>query len=274
MQRDKLILDLGSHSAKIFKKSQEGIKQVDVLTWELLESDVNLPDIEGQLKSLLDHTYVEGLDEGTVEAIGTEAMRRSPHLSEHMQQICKNLHIAYRTISQKEEAELLRRAVAASDIPSDLDVINVGGGSIQIMTRDSEEPYLIPFGISDLNHQFQLLEPPLYRQIATCIKWLSCRLPATLKTFAFTGGERAYLKHFEVELEQDLYCLSSDFNSLARQLAALDLSDLEANSPFDPKWMRGAVASNCIVLAGLIKSGSTKFLPSDLNIAHGLINQL
>ncbi|NOU86472.1 exopolyphosphatase [Paenibacillus sp. LMG 31460] len=276
MHSNKLILDLGSHSAKVFRKSNDQIEQVDVLTWELLESGVDLPSIEGTLKSLLSTqgSFIEGLGQGDIEAIGTEAMRRSPHLSEHMQEVCRNLRIAYRTISQKEEADLLKKAIAESDIPSDLDVINAGGGSIQIITSESEAPYLIPFGISDLNQQFNLLGPPDQRQIATCIKWLSCRLPTSLEQFAYTGGEKTYLRHFQIELEDDLYCHRSDFTQLTRQLAAQDLQTLEANSPFDPKWMRGAIASNCVVLAGLIKSGASKFMPSDLNIAHGFIRQL
>lgn len=276
MHSNKLILDLGSHSAKVFRKSNDQIEQVDVLTWELLESGVDLPSIEGTLKSLLSTqgSFIEGLGQGDIEAIGTEAMRRSPHLSEHMQEVCRNLRIAYRTISQKEEADLLKKAIAESDIPSDLDVINARGGSIQIITSESEAPYLIPFGISDLNQQFNLLGPPDQRQITTCIKWLSCRLPASLEQFAYTGGEKTYLRHFQIELEDDLYCQRNDFTQLTRQLAAQDLQTLEANSPFDPKWMRGAIASNCVVLAGLIKSGATKFMPSDLNIAHGFIRQL
>ncbi|MCY9661254.1 hypothetical protein P5G65_01235 [Paenibacillus chondroitinus] len=276
MNSDKLILDLGSHSAKVFKKSDIGIEQVDVLTWELLESEICLPSIEDKLKSLLSTqgSFLEGAPLGNIEAFGTEAMRRSPHLSEHMEEICRNLRIAYRTISQKEEAELLRKAISESDIPSHLDVINVGGGSIQIITKECEAPYLIPFGISDLNQEFQLLGAPHQRQITTCIKWLSSRLPASLGPFAYTGGEKTYLRHFDIELEQDLYCSRSDFTQLTRQLALLELSALENNSPFDPKWMRGAIASNCVVLAGLIKSGAGKFMPSDLNIAHGFMNQL
>ncbi|MDD9267013.1 hypothetical protein ACFPES_08185 [Paenibacillus sp. GCM10023248] len=276
MHSDKLILDLGSHSAKVFRKSDEGIEQIDVLTWELLESEVCLPAIENQIKSLLSSqgSMPDGDLQGHVEAIGTDAMRRSPQLCEHMEEICRNLRIAYRTISQKEEAELLRKAIAESDIPSHLDVIHAGSGSIQIITHECEAPYLIPFGISDLNQQFNLLCPPHQRQITTCIKWLSSRFPATLGPFAYTGGEKTYLKHFQIELEQDLYCLRSDFTLFTKQLAMLDLGSLEANSPFDPNWMRGAIASNCIVLAGLIKSGTAKFMPSDLNIAHGFMKQL
>ncbi|NOV01737.1 Ppx/GppA phosphatase family protein [Paenibacillus planticolens] len=276
MNSDKLILDLGSHSANVFKKSNIGIEQVDVLTWELIESEVCLPSIEDKIKTLLSAqgSLINGSSQGTVEAIGTEAMRRSPILSEHMKEICRNLRIAYRTISQKEEAELLRRAISQSDIPSHLDVINVGSGSIQIITKECEAPFLIPFGTSDLNQEFHLLKPPHQRQITTCIKWLSTRLPASLEQFAFTGGAKTYLRHFQIELEQDLYCSRSDFTQLTRRLAACDLSDLEADSPFDPKWMRNAIASNCVVLAGLIKSGTSKFMPSDLNIAHGFMNQL
>lgn len=276
MHSDKLILDLGSHSANVFRKSDEGIEQVDVLTWELLESEVSLPSIENKIKSLLttQGSLLDGTSPDNVEAIGTEAMRRSPELSEHMKEICRNLRIAYRTISQKEEAELLRKAIADSDIPTHLDVINAGGGSIQIITHECEAPYLIPFGITDLNQQFNLLGSPHQRQITTCIKWLSCRFPASLEQFAYTNGQKTYLKHFQIELEQDLYCPRSDFTLLTKQLALMDLSHLEANSPFDPKWMRGAIASNCIVLAGLIKSGTAKFMPSDLNIAHGFMNQL
>ncbi|MBP1965956.1 exopolyphosphatase [Paenibacillus aceris] len=276
MNSDKLILDLGSHSAKVFKKSDIGIEEVDVLIWELLESEICLPSIEDKIKTLLSAQgpLLDGSSQGTVEAIGTEAMRRSPLLSEHMKEICNNLRIAYRTISQKEEAELLRKAISQSDIPSHLDVINAGNSSIQIITKECEAPYLIPFGIADLNQEFHLLKPPHQRQITTCIKWLSSRLPASLGQFAFTGGEKTYLRHFQIELDQDLYCSRSDFTLLARQLALLDLPALEANSPLDPKWMRSAIASNCVVLAGLIKSGTNKFMPSDLNIAHGFMNQL
>ncbi|SDN42531.1 hypothetical protein SAMN04487897_102873 [Paenibacillus sp. yr247] len=189
MHNDKLILDLGSQAAKVFRKLNDRIEQVDVLTWELSESGVSLPSIEGKLKSLLSTqgSFLEGLEQGTVEAISLEEMRKSPHLFGHMEEVCRNLKIAYRTIGQKEAAEMLKKAIAESDIPNHLDVINADGDSIQIITNVCEAPYQIPFGISDLNQQFNLLGPPNQRQIATCIKWISSRLPATLEKFAYTG---------------------------------------------------------------------------------------
>ncbi|TXK84483.1 exopolyphosphatase [Paenibacillus sp. N3.4] len=276
MYSNKLILDLGSHSAKVFRRCDNQIEQVDVATWELLESEVNLPDIEGKLKYLLStqSPFIEELEQGAIEAIGTEAMRRSPLLSEHMNEVCNNLRIAYRTISQKEEAELLMRTIADSDIPVELDVMNIGGGSIQIITRTSEVPYFLPFGISDLNQQFGLLKAPNKRQVSLCVKWVTSRMPPSLNTFAYTGGEKTFLRHFNIELEEDLYCQRGDLIALTERLAGMEMTALEAQSPFDPHWMHGALASNCIVLAGLIRSGASRFMPSDLNIAHGFLKQI
>ena len=85
MHSNKLILDLGSHSAKVFRKSNDHIEQVDVLKWELLESGVDLPSIEGTLKSLLSTqgSFIEGLGQGDIEAIGQK--RCEDHL------ICPNI---------------------------------------------------------------------------------------------------------------------------------------------------------------------------------------
>lgn len=191
--------------------------------------------------------------------------------NEHKEEICMNLRIAYSTISQKKEAAWMKQAILASDIPQHLDIIHVEGDSIHVITGESEAPYLIPFGIADLNQQFNLLGAPDQRQIATCVKWISCRLPASLQPFVYTGGQKTCLRHFKIELEHDLYCHRSDFSEFAGQLAAMDIQQLEANSPLDTTWMHRAIASNCVVLASLIKSGASKLMPSDLHISHRFI---
>ncbi|UJF33409.1 Ppx/GppA phosphatase family protein [Paenibacillus hexagrammi] len=271
----KLILDLGSHSAKVYAQAEMKVEQVDVLTWELLENEIDFSKLEEQLSGLLaKHVdFREASGQGRVQAIGTEAMRRSPELSEAVSGICGRLGIDYRTISQREEAELLRQALAASGIPSDLDVINVGGGSIQIWLRSGRSPHLLPFGISDLNQRFALLEAPAGRKVRECIKWVAEQLPRSLNQFAYTGGEYTYLRHFSIQMEGG-YCKKQNFAKLSEAIAAADLEELEASSPYDSKWMRGAVASNCIVLACLETSGAGSFMPTDLNIAHGFLQQL
>jgi hypothetical protein len=46
------------------------------------------------------------------------------------------------------------------------------------------------------------------------------------------------------------------------------------DSPFDPKWMKGVIVSNCVVLALLEQAGADVFVPSDLSIAQGLASQV
>ncbi|MEW9702729.1 hypothetical protein [Paenibacillus sp. SI8] len=275
MHRYKTILDLGSHSAKLFTRFDGKVELMDVMTWELLEDTTDLKSIEVDLQIMLSkqNSTLQGKNGGAIEAIGTEAMRRSPVLSAYMSEMCRKLGIPYRTISQKEEADLLHKAIADSDIPDNLDVINAGGGSIQIISKKDACQHLIPFGISDLNQSFDLLESPEMRRVTECIEWVAARLPASLNQFAYTGGELTYLRHFSIELAGS-FCKKSAFTALAEKLAVLELQKLEASSPFDPKWMRGAIASNCIVLAGLVRANTDTFMATDLNIAHGFLKQV
>ena len=47
--------------------------------------------------------------------------------------------------------------------------------------------------------------------------------------------------------------------------------ELKALSPFGPEWMLGAIASNTILAVLLLNSLQSEFIPSDVNIAHGLV---
>ncbi|MDQ3700593.1 MAG: hypothetical protein M3442_06700 [Chloroflexota bacterium] len=132
---------------------------------------------------------------------------------------------------------------------------------------------LLPFGISDLNQRFDLLAEIERRRVADCTDWVRRRLPEWLGPFAYTGGERAYLRSQGVPLAGDR-CDRADFERLADRLAGQPTAELERRSPFNPRWMRGAVASNCVVLAALAQSRASHFLASDFNICHGLIASL
>lgn len=158
----------------------------------------------------------------------------------------------------------LKKAVSAAGIPNHLDIIHVGENHIHIFSSSLEPPYVIPNGILDLNHQFNLRRAPNQRQIALCIKWLSCRLPPTLQTFACIGRGLRALQQSPIELEQDLYCLREDFLLFAQQMALQEVHTFAAEYPAKPVWMQEVVAIHCVILAGLFKSGASKFMPHAL----------
>jgi hypothetical protein len=262
-----LLLDLGSHSAKAYLKDElmnGQLSEVGVMTWSLLESEAAISGLESVLERLIAPFRSNCV---RLMAVGTEAMRRNPELSTRTKQACSKLGIQYRTLTQKEEALLIRKALPTAN---GFDIVNAGGGSIQIVSGSDATPTLLSFGISDLNFRFSLTEEPVKRKVHECIDWVFMQLPENLGRFVYTGGEEKYLRHLGVPLSDKL-CQASHFEELADRLSALETRDLEALSPYDPKWMRGAVASNCIVLACLKRSGASSFMPSDTNIAFGLI---
>lgn len=261
------IIDIGSRSLKLYRMPREGsdaLQVLQVVNWDPIVTQPTVHVVRSHLRELL--TSVQ--DGGAVSAIGTAAMRRFEGLALATSEACGELGIHYSTIGQVEEAELIR--LACHDMAHGLDIVNAGGGSIQIVKRDNAL-CLLPFGMTDLNQKFCLNGPPSDRSIATCVDWIALQLPDDVGPFMYTGGERSYLSKLGVALSDDGVCRKADFVHCAKQVAALDEMELETRSPFGPGWMHGAVASNCIVEAYLAKSNTHQFVASDVNIAHGLL---
>ncbi|BBD70930.1 hypothetical protein NIES4072_72960 [Nostoc commune NIES-4072] len=268
MQLKNLILDLGSRTAKLYILDNE-VKNINNVNWEVIEGKSSKESINNSLIELLKPINFNEIHR--IHAVGTEAMRRDKKLENIVSSVCHSLGILYTTISQEYEAQLIKEAARKANITDKYDIINVGGGSIQIILKEASKAVLLNFGISDLNDRFYLLEAVGHRKIEECIAWIKKHLPETTALFGYTGGEATYLKHFGVPLQADHTCLKTDFYDFAERISNFDLQSLERVSPFGSKWMRGAVASNCVVLACLEKAQTNYFLPSDLNISHGLI---
>ena len=266
----KSILDLGSNTAKLYQVAPDGsLKNTANASWRLLEAATSPAMIRGILTKLM---RLAG--EAPQLAIGTAAFRRSPRLAKLAAQICTDLGIPFRVISQVEEAELIRLAALRNDIPPTCHLVNVGGGSVQIIHPDRTRPSLLDFGIADLNAKFSLAGAPGLRQTADAIEWVAERAPEGIGDFAYTGGERAYLRSVGAALEANGRCSHMEFLRIAQELEALPTRALRELSPYDPSWMQGAVASNCIVLALLSRAGLSSFLPVDLNISDGLLSEI
>lgn len=267
------VLDLGSHSVKVYQKEYNeesfSLRLVATKTWRLIDSPSPLSHVRSVFQEIL--PYVSNCI--NIRAIGTEAMRRSPSLERMMIAACDEFGFRYRTIQQAEELLLIVRAATRFGVPVGLTLVNAGGGSIQMLTAKNKS-VMYPFGISDLNREFKLLGSPKERRVADCVQWLSEKVPPDIGAFAYTGGERRYLLQFKVPMSENGFCRASDFLAFSECISVREIEDLKANSPHDPDWMTGAIASNCIVLAMLRASGAAAFFPTDFNIAHGLAGSI
>lgn len=273
MKNKRLVLDLGSHSAKLYL-SGTSPQLIAQNSWALLETGIDESRIESVLSDLLKKARISlGSNSIDTVAVGTEAARRNEELARVFATMAKRLNFSYRTISQRDEAMLIRNAALRARITPHKDVFNVGGGSIQIWHNNWSETALLNFGISDLNKNFQLGESPQNRRVEECIGWVESKLP-DIRNFIYTGGERNYLEKAKVSLREDGYCTGANFAALATKMALCETQNLASLCDLDLKWLGGAVASNCIVLAALRKSKAAGFWATDFNIAQGLVSSV
>jgi hypothetical protein len=265
---EQAVIDFGSRSIKVYTFDGETLKIVFTHNWEPI---LGLPSAK-ELGKVLEDIKRTILPIKNIEAIATEAARRSPELAALITNACHTEGINFQVISQAKEAELIQAAFLNSR-KENVDIFNVGGGSIQIV-RPNNEFVLIPFGISDLNLNFNLVGAPSERKFSECLAHIKNALPKDLNTFVYTGGEVTYLNAVGAKINEHGQCLASEFTRMSRRILSLPIDEMEMMSPFGKGWMTGAVASNCIVEASLAKSRSPFFYPSDQNIAHGLIRQI
>lgn len=266
------VFDFGSSTAKLYQRSPTGrLRHIASRSWCLLgdpASTVDTLHVHESISSLYNHC------ESAACAVGTEVFRRSPQLATAVERICGQLGIAFRVIGQFEEAELIRIACEKSQVPRDYSVANVGGGSIQIVHPRAADLTLLPFGVVDLTRRFRLDADPKRRLTRQAVSWIKAQLPKIGGSFAYTGGERTYLARVGAKLSAEGACTAVEFSRISSRLSEMEMEELKAQSPFDPDWMLGAIASNCIATALIERCACNEFLASDLNIAHGLLTEV
>lgn len=262
----RFVIDCGSRSIKLHAVSPAGLSLRGTRSWD----PIGDPHSARRIGTLLAELGQVVPDNEPVLVVGTAAARRSRGLAGAIGTACASRGWAYRTLSQDLEAHLIRDAFPDA---AGRDIVNAGGGSIQIVRRDGGMA-LLPFGITDLNARFALSDTPSRRDCAGAEAYVGRQLPDLHGPFIYSGGELSYLRAAGAAVGLDGSCTAAEFRRIAARIDALDAARLPEVSPFDPGWSRGAVASNAIVRACLARSGSGYYVASDVNIGDGIIRRL
>ncbi|HHY50291.1 MAG TPA: exopolyphosphatase [Alphaproteobacteria bacterium] len=257
------VIDCGSRSIKLHEASGGSVTLAAMRSWDPIGDAGAL----GRVGELFAELTQDVPRTARVHVVGTAAARRDHGVAEALGQVCRALGWSYQTLTHASEAELIRDAFGA---PRDRDIVNAGGGSIEIV-RPKGAAVLLDFGITDLNRRFGLMEEPARREVAAARAFVRDALPALERPFIYSGGELSYLRALGARIGPDGRCDAAEFERIASRVDGLDNARLETLSPFDPGWMHGAVASNAIVAACLAKSGLDHYYASDVNIADGIV---
>ncbi len=144
-------------------------------------------------------------------AAGTAVFREAENANDFIQTAQKDLGLAIRILSPEEEAETTLLGVQNSlpSLPSPLIVVDVGGGSSEIIYRGEESIFKqsLPLGAVRLLDTFIHHDPPTLEEIkALCahIKDILAdlpQLPEAPRALIGTGGTASCLASLDLELE-------------------------------------------------------------------------
>ena len=221
----------------------------------------------------------------------TSAARKAKNIQDFKDMVSNECGHELRIITDKEEAELFFKGVI-SDFSKDYDcvAINVGGGSTELTYGNKKGLFFsksLPIGVVAINEEYLLSNPPMdseYSKAVNHIKTVIAEagVPKVKNpketVFLHTGGELTYIKR--VKCPAHKFTLSSahplkvdmkEFVEFADNLRKLPTVELERFVPENPMWMNGAVASNLIAIEMAKALGVDYFVPSDKNLADGII---
>ncbi|MFH1862781.1 MAG: Ppx/GppA phosphatase family protein [bacterium] len=140
------------------------------------------------LRSFRDYALAQGANE--ILIAGTEALRRAANADAFVELVKSVLHLNVRIISGEEEAFLTYRGVRSglSEMNAEVLVVDVGGGSIEIIHGRGEEilhSISLPLGAVSLDRRFIHSDPPIAEEVESVHQTVREALP----TFSLLGDQ-------------------------------------------------------------------------------------
>ena len=140
------------------------------------------------------HLRERGVPRERLRAVGTAALRRAGNAAELIERARAELGLALEVLPEREEARLSYLAVAGGDRTSTVAVLDVGGGSTEVVLPGGEERFSIPIGavVATEEHLGQAargpIAPELMRALVDAAERAMEGLPAG--ALAPAGGPR------------------------------------------------------------------------------------
>ncbi len=228
----------------------------------------------------------------SVKAIATGAARDAANSSTLVKEFSKVTGCELEIISEDDEARALYSGVVI-DFPDNLAfaVLNVGGQNTRLIIGSKHQIskiYQLPLGTVRLGKMFIANYPPSDEGYHSMLDYIQQVLAehnvpklSEQNIFVHTGGELDYLISCDCSLGDSHLSPShlkvatvADFETFSERIRKLNLDQLHALKPSNPKWMEGAIASNAIALVLAKQLGVQQIIPSNKNVTDGFLLEL
>jgi exopolyphosphatase/guanosine-5'-triphosphate,3'-diphosphate pyrophosphatase len=303
------IIDLGSSTFKLYVATVTDnfinyIKRVQT-------SEISLSDDVNKFKQIQSHTIekvaelllkwkrdLQVYDHLILKVIATGAVRMADNRLNFIRSLKAATGVDITILNASQEAEILYKGTVFDFAVGEdhvFFVLNVGGGTTELITGSKSKIDRIytfeSMGIRKLNQMLQS-DPPTdeeYERLVGYVNQLAKQietqdLPEPEKVlFIHTGGELDYVLAAGCPLEDSALSPThpkkiqiDDFRIFAQRIRKMSKKQLYqlAPNPENPHWMDGAIASNVIASCIANRIGAKEIIPSNRNIADGLILQL
>ena len=235
----------------------------------------------------------ESLGASIIRAVSTGAAREALNADEFVSACRNKTGLEIEILTAHREAEVLHAGVLA-DFESELDsflVLNIGGISTEITAGSKghvDGIVDLRLGALSLTERFLKSDPPSPAQLRALRASVEASLRAHGRPAAehppilvHTGGELDYLMVTGCPLWPSSLSPchpaqtdSTTFAAFCERVSSLNLDQLRAFMPGNPRWMDGAIASNELTLAVCRSFGVETIIPSNKNLVDGLLLEM
>ena len=293
---NKILIDIGSSTIKIYKSTQEEVSLLvqrtipfkdgfdseggisDLAKKELFEL---IDSVKEENKSLPIKIYTTGIFRKL-----TDAARIS-----FIDEFFERTGLLFNIISQDLENFYLEMALAGKcQLNEPILLINIGGGSTELVVmygKEAVERKNIDLGVGAINTKFPQINEEMSKiTLQEAINFIRENLPDLsnkVKVAFYTGGELNYMQLASYVLKPNRLFKDNDHPSL---ISVVDFSkrnkeifekvflkELESLMPNNPKWMHRARGCSAIAQAICQRYQIQTIIPSNSNIINGVARQ-
>jgi len=293
---NKILIDIGSSTIKIYKSTQEEVSLLvqrtipfkdgfdseggisDLAKKELFEL---IDSVKEENKSLPIKIYTTGIFRKL-----TDAARIS-----FIDEFFERTGLLFNIISQDLKNFYLEMALAGKcQLNEPILLINIGGDSTELVVmygKEAVERKNIDLGVGAINTKFPQINEEMSKiTLQEAINFIRENLPDLsnkVKVAFYTGGELNYMQLASYVLKPNRLFKDNDHPSL---ISVVDFSkrnkeifekvflkELESLMPNNPKWMHGARGCSAIAQAICQRYQIQTIIPSNSNIINGVARQ-
>jgi len=293
---NKILIDIGSSTIKIYKSTQEEVSllvQRTIPFKDGFDSEGGISDLaKKELFELIDSVKEENKSL-PIKIYTTGIFRKLTDVARisFIDEFFERTGLLFNIISQDLENFYLEMALAGKcQLNEPILLINIGGGSTELVVmygKEAVERKNIDLGVGAINTKFPQINEEMSKiTLQEAINFIRENLPDLsnkVKVAFYTGGELNYMQLASYVLKPNRLFKDNDHPSL---ISVVDFSkrnkeifekvflkELESLMPNNPKWMHGARGCSAIAQAICQRYQIQTIIPSNSNIINGVARQ-